>query len=266
MKNNNASFISKNTSYFLRGIAILMVILSHYFEFAMNEVNNKAVASFIMQLGDWGVGIFFFLSGYALYLKYELVNTDKKYIVGRLRNMYLPYLIIATTISLISHSIDSLRSVVRLLIGADYWFVEEILLIYIVFYFVGKLPGKYRVFIMSVFIIAMSLWFYVRGFQNFWYTATWAFALGMIVLKYVRKIRFIRDDFSIDINEPVISFLGKRSIYIYLLHSYIYILVINSQAMENVNWFLKMCISTLITVAISYLLDLMCKLVFRRKP
>lgn len=243
-----------------------MVILSHYFEFAMNEVNNKAVASFIMQLGDWGVGIFFFLSGYALYLKYELVNTDKKYIVGRLRNMYFPYLIIAVTIGLITHSIDSLRSVIRLLIGADYWFIEEILLIYIVFYLVGKLPGKYRIISMSIFIIAMSLWFYISGFQDFWYTATWAFALGMIVSKYVRKIRFIHDDFSIDINEPVISFLGKRSIYIYLLHSYIYILVINSQAMENVNWFLKMCISTLITVAISYLLDLMCKLVFRRKP
>lgn len=265
MENKNVTFISKNTSNFLRGIAILMVISSHYFEFAINEVNSKAVANFIMRLGDWGVGIFFFLSGYALYLKYGSANTDRKYIIGRLANMYFPYLVITVTIGLITHSIDSLRSVIRLLIGADYWFIEEILLIYVVFYLVGKLPGKYRVFIMSIFIIAMSLWFYIRGYQDFWYTATWAFALGMIVSKYVRKIRFIHDDFSIDINEPVISFLGKRSIYIYLLHSYIYILVINSQAMENVNWYLKMCISTLITVAISYLLDLICKLIFRRK-
>lgn len=265
MTDKKTTLFSINTSYFLRGIAILMVILSHYFEWGMDCVGNDKIAHFVMALGDWGVGIFFFLSGYALWLGYGNKKTDKKYIFKRFKNMYFPYILLATIIALINHSIDSPKAVIKLLIGADYWFIAIILIIYVAFYLVGKLPEEYRVLIMTVFILDMSLWLYIMDYQDFWYTANWAFALGMIVSKYEKKIPFINKGFSVDIKDYVFCFLGKISIYIYVLHSFIYMLIAYNPALENINWYIKLLISILITVAISYLAELLCNIIWGRK-
>lgn len=258
------TLFSINTSYFLRGIAILMVIFSHYFEWGADSVGNQSLASFVMSLGDWGVGIFFFLSGYALWLGYGNRNTDRTYIFKRFKNMYLPYILMATVIALINRSIDSPKAVLKLLTGADYWFIVIIIVIYVAFYFAGKLPKEYRVLIMSIFIVDMSLWLYISGYQDFWYTANWAFALGMIVSKYEKKIGFIKN-VSIDIKEPVFSFLGKLTIYVYVLHSFVYMRIINSTLFSALNWYIKLLVAIIVTVAVSYLIDLLLKLVFKRK-
>lgn len=265
MTDSKEKLFSVNTSYFLRGIAILMVIFSHYFEWGADFVGNERIAHFVMALGDWGVGIFFFLSGYALYIGYGTKNTDKVYLFKRFKNMYFPYLLIATVIALINRSIDSPKAVLKLLTGADYWFILIILVIYIAFYLVGKLPEQYRVLIMSVFIIDMSLWLYVSGFQNFWYTANWAFALGLILSKHEKKIPFINKEFSINIKDYAFSFLGKISIYIYVLHSFIYMRVVNAGVLDGMNWYVKLVIAIAITVVVSFAVEMVCKLIFRRK-
>ena len=265
MTDKKTNLFSLNTSYFLRGVAILMVIFSHYFEWGLDLVGNEKIAHFVMALGDWGVGIFFFLSGYALYIGYGTKNTDKAYIFKRFKNMYFPYLLIATVIALINHSIDSPKAVIKLLTGAEYWFIVIILIIYVVFYLVGKLPDKYRVAIMSVFIIDMSLWLCVSGFQDFWYTANWAFALGLIVSKYEKNIPFVTKGFVIDIKDYVFCFLGRISIYIYVLHSFVYMRIMHGTLLENMNWYVKLAIAIVITVVVAFAVEMVCKLLFRRK-
>ena len=265
MTDKKTTLFSINTSYFLRGIAILMVILSHYFEWGIDSVGNDKIAYFVMALGDWGVGIFFFLSGYALWLGYGNKKTDKTYIFKRFKNMYFPYILIATIIALINHSIDSPKAVIKLLVGADYWFIAIILIIYVAFYLVGKLPEEYRVLIMTVFILDMSLWLYINGYQDFWYTANWAFALGMIVSKYEKKIPFSNKGFSIDIKDYAFCFLGRISIYIYVIHSFVYMQIMHISVLENMNWYVKLLIAIFITVLVSYLLMIINEIIFRRR-
>lgn len=265
MTDKKTGLFSLNTSYFLRGIAILMVIFSHYFEWGIDNISSPKAASFVMVLGDWGVGIFFFLSGYALFKGYGTKNTDKEYLFKRFKNMYFPYILIAAVIALINASVDSPKAVIKLLIGADYWFILVILIIYLVFYLVGKLPAEYRVFIMSVFVIDMSLWFYVTGYQDFWYTANWAFALGLIVSKYENRIGFVKRGFVIDIKDYALCFLGKISIYIYVLHSFVYMKVIHISGLEELNWYIRLAIAIVVTVVVAFIIEKLCKLLFRRK-
>lgn len=241
--------ISKNTSYFLRGIAMLMVIFSHYFEWGAQFVGSESVAEFVSKLGDPGVGLFFFLSGYALYLGYgsEDKKTDKTYLWKRFKNMYFPYLLIATVIAVLSNNIEEPKDVIRLLAGADYWFIIIILIIYISFYFVGKLP-KYRVFIMTVFIIDMSLWLYLNEFADFWYTANWCFALGLIWAKMFGN----KECFTLNIKDYVFSFIGRISLYIYVLHTYIYFQIINIESLMKLNWYVQLGIAIGVTIIFAF--------------
>ena len=246
--------ITKNTSYFFRGIAILMVIFSHYFEWGAEHVANAKVAHFIASLGDWGVGIFFLMSGYALYLGYKDRKTDKEYLIKRFKNVYLPYIIIAAIIMIFAGELTDLKAIIRLITGADYWFMVILFIIYIAFYLVGKLPEHYKVFIMTVFIIDLSLWFVVKDYREFWYTANWAFALGMIICKYEGRIGAVKNGFKIDIKDFAFSFLGRISLYIYLLHAFIYFRVVNFPAVteSGMSWYLQLVIALAVTVAVAF--------------
>ena len=234
-----------------------MVIFSHYFEWGVEQVASAKVAHFIASLGDWGVGFFFLMSGYALYLGYKDRKTDKEYLIKRFKNVYLPYFIIAALIMIIAGELTDLNAVIRLITGADYWFMVILFIIYIAFYLVGKLPEKYKVLLMTVFIIDLSLWFYIKGYKEFWYTANWAFALGMIICKYEGRIGAVKNGFKIDIKDFVFSFLGRISLYIYLLHAFIYFRVINSPAVlgSGMNWYLQLIIALVITVAVAFVTE-----------
>ena len=61
-----------------------MVVFSHFFEWREAFKVTGAFARFMTFLGDPGVAVFFFLSGYALFSKYKDKPTDKEYIYKRL--------------------------------------------------------------------------------------------------------------------------------------------------------------------------------------
>ncbi len=267
MEEKKTALISKNTSYFLRGIAALMVILSHYFEWSEANVGNPAFARFMMALGDPGVGIFFFLSGYAIYKSTGEKKTDKTFLWKRFKAVYLPYLLISVVKDI--YRGKSLREydakgIWELLKGGSFWYITVLLIIYLAFYFIWKLP-KYRITILTLFIVDLSLLYLILGYQIFWYDANWAFALGLIVAKYEGSWKFVQNGFSLDIKDYVLCFLGKLSLYIYLLHGFIYLDFINSPKVYNTikNWYVQLVLAILIVVLVSYITDLIFRWLYR---
>lgn len=261
---NYSGIITKNTSYFFRGIAILMVIFSHYFEWGGAYVKSERVLSFIKALGDPGVWIFFFLSGYALYKGWGDKRTNRTYLWRRFKNMYFPYILIALPIAVYSGSLNTAKGAFRLITGADYWFIIVIILIYLAFYFIGKLP-EYRTALMTLFIIDLSLYFKVMGYYEFWYSANWGFAVGLIFSKYEHKLPAFKKGFSVDIKDYLLCFLGKLSIYIYVLHSFIYMRLENIEVFREKieNWYIRLFIVIIVTVIVAYMVDFICKTLFR---
>lgn len=253
--------ISKRLSLFLRGVAILMVIFSHYFEAGYYSVSNPRLAEFVMKLGDPGCWIFFFLSGYALHLKYKDRTTDREFIYKRVLNAYIPYILIAGFIAIYAKELNNPIDFVRLFTGVNYWFMLEIFLLYIVFYLVSKLPVL-RIPIVCAFILVMSFWLYLHGYAEFWYTATWGFGVGMIVAN-VAGVKINESDTSVIKQRSIFSktwyvfynavgFLGSISLYIYMLHMFIYYRIVNNPFFMKLNWGVQDLVSLLITIIISF--------------
>lgn len=258
------NLISKNTSYFIRGIAIIMVVMSHYFAAAESVFGDTLIVRIISSLGDPGVGIFFFLSGYALYKGYENRKPDGKYVLKRFKNTYFPYLVIEFLIILYAGEIDGPKRILHLLLGRDSWFIVTILIFYIVFFFAGKFL-RLKVWLVSVFVLGMTLFLYRMNYAIFWYNVDWCFPFGMIVANISTKIPAVWRGFSIDIKDHVFCFLGKLSIYIFLIHLFVYYRVINFEPVlkAQTNWYILMLISFGITVLLAALIEKMFKLLYK---
>lgn len=270
-------WISKNTSLFLRGIATLMVILSHFFEWSESDIGSIRVAKFVQALGDPGVGIFFFLSGYAMYKSYGQKKTDGQYIIKRLRAVYIPYIVISLIKDIYRKSIGDYDAgkLWELLKGGNLWFITVIMIIYIAYYFVGKLP-EYRVAIMTVFILDLSLFYKIRGYQIFWYDAIWAFALGLIIAEFEacrgKKTETadgasgdIKKEFSIDIKDRLFCLLGRLSLYIYVLHGFLYLEFINAPVVYNNirSYNMRLFISLVIIIVTAWVFELLFKALYK---
>ena len=70
--------IDNRTSKVFRGIAILMVIASHFAGGMYEESFNEALRQWISTWGVYGVDIFFMLSGYGLVKSYQKNGIDKR--------------------------------------------------------------------------------------------------------------------------------------------------------------------------------------------
>lgn len=213
------SVISINTSNYLKGIAMVMVILSHYAEWGFDRFSNSGTAAFLEKLGDYGVGVFFLLSGYGLYTAYGGKKTHIDFLKKRFFKIYLPYVIMALFISAASGGLTKISSLFGILFGIDYWFMLVIFLLYISFFLAGRNP-KYTIIIETGFVIGLSVYFAINHYQIFWYDAIWTFPVGM-TLAYLEK-RFVKKDICIDIEDYMFSFVGKRSLYIYIIHGALY--------------------------------------------
>ena len=245
---------------------MLMVVLSHYFEWGESAITNKGLVAFMSALGDPGVGIFFALSGYALYKGYGdgMKGKGLKYIVSRFKGVYLPYLIIVGAINLFDGTFTDIKSIVRYLTGADYWFMEVIFIIYIAFFVIGYLP-KWRLFILTVFIIDLSLLLYIKDYAVFWYDANWCFALGMLLSKYESKWSVVNKGFSINIKDYVFCLIGQISLYIYILHTFLYrkIMTIMLEKGMEVSWYIRALGVFALTCIVAYLIYSILNLIYK---
>lgn len=84
-----STYFSKSQTDWLRGVAIVGIIYSHYLSI------NASWSWQIGFLGIFGVAIFLFLSGYsAMFSFVNKPNYLKKYIPKRLVRLYIPFIIV----------------------------------------------------------------------------------------------------------------------------------------------------------------------------
>jgi len=181
---------TKNASSSLKGFAIIMVILSHYAEwwswFYPTEGLSADIRMFCSLLGDYGVAIFFMVSGYGMVKSAGKNRIGWKFVSRRLQNVYIPYLAIALIIQLLAGTFD----LINLLTGDDFWFMTVIFMLYIAFMFVwaaAKNP-HIRVLLFTAACAGITQYLYLDGNQVFWYNAVFTFALGTILGTYEKWI------------------------------------------------------------------------------
>ncbi|MDD7026283.1 MAG: acyltransferase [Lachnospiraceae bacterium] len=172
--------IKKETSKTFRGLAIILVVASHYAEW-IGASETGTIGQFIMRLGDFGVDIFFFLSGYGLARAAFKTGINLNFIRRRGISVYFPYLIILTVMELMDgRFLAADKSWFNFFTGFDYWFMRNLFLFYLFFFICWKLR-KMRNLLLAVFVFAYSYYLLMSGRIEFWYVSNIAFVMGAFV-------------------------------------------------------------------------------------
>lgn len=183
-------FFTKEQSLVLRGIGIVLVILSHYAPWYADVLQNEPLVYGVSRFGIYGVDIFFLVSGYGLAKSERRRPVDGQFILKRVRNTYLPYLCIAGGIEIFAGGIRDARRWYKLLTGYDYWFIRNILIFYIAFFCVFALAKKRWLctVLMACIVFGYSWWLVREGRSSFWYVSNIAFVIGIILAQYEEKL------------------------------------------------------------------------------
>lgn len=197
--------IDNRTSKVFRGIAILMVIASHFAGGMYVESFNEALRQWISTWGVYGVDIFFMLSGYGLVKSYQKNGIDKRFVLKRFLNSYVPYILIVGFFALIDKSIDSLRSLINLIIGYDYWFMCVLFALYILFMIFYRI-GKLKEVLLTIGVIAFTYMLWAKGFSPFWELSNGAFLIGVYAATLEERLGEKLKDFIIKTNLAFIGF------------------------------------------------------------
>lgn len=284
----NRVLFTKKTSAWYKGIAIIMVILSHYAEwwslFCEEEGTREMIRYGISRLGPYGVAVFLLFSGYGLSKSAGEKRIGLKFILKRVISVYIPYLIMAFLIEMLSgSSLGDLSA--DFWSGGDFWYMTVMFVLYLAFMAIWFLfqNRHIRAIAIAAVVYIYSNGLYQRGERDFWYISNIAFVIGVWMALYENEILNVKliirmistfisgicfsyaaylsiSDrynpksvwtdagggmqcrilavilFALFVvclastwkySDPVGTFLGKYSLYYYLLHTFLFMWTIN---------------------------------------
>lgn len=190
---------TRNATAWFRGLAIIMVILSHYAEwwswFYAEEGMRELVRLGVSRFGPYGVAIFLLFSGYGLAKAAGNKRVDAKFVLKRVLSVYIPYLVMALLIELLSGGFESFEDVTDVLYGHDFWYMRIMFSFYIAFIVTGIIfvNPHMRAILIMVFTVCYSGYLYYAGKYDFWFVSNIAFALGVILAVYEPYIKKLVD-------------------------------------------------------------------------
>lgn len=180
--------ISRDISRKMRGIAILIVVASHVAEWMLLNGIQFKLLEYISSWGPLGVDIFFLMSGYALVksAKESAKRTGHgfgityRFILKRILAVYIPYIIVETVLYTVDGAWSDGVNIIGFLTGRDYWFMQVIFIMYILFMLIWSLiPGeKVKVGLLAILVLLLTGYFYVSGRRDFWELSNLAFPMG----------------------------------------------------------------------------------------
>ena len=181
--------ISKRVSNLWRGIAILIVIASHYAGWMYVEPVHQAAHDIISTFGPYGVDIFFLLSGYGLTKSAAKKGITLSFVLRRIFSIYVPYLLIVTGINLYIDGFSDIDASgwFKFFTGYDYWYMNILFIFYILFMIIWKLKEVLRLPLMTVAVIAVTVIMFNIGRADFWELSNSAFLIGIYAATIEKK-------------------------------------------------------------------------------
>jgi len=204
-KEKTISLYSRRASTWMKGLAIIMIVLSHFAEwwawFFAEEGIRELLRDGISRCGPYGVAIFLLFSGYGLVKSAGEKRIDWRFVAKRFVSVYIPYLAIVTVINLLGGGFDfkNVGDFGKFLYGDDFWYMTVLFSFYLAFmtiWFMFTDTHK-RAVLMGVFTYWYSRHLYMTGEQDFWYISNIAFLIGTLLALYESYIKKIIDRLGI---------------------------------------------------------------------
>lgn len=204
-KAKNVNLYSRQASTWFKGLAIIMIVLSHFAEwwswFFVEEGNRELIRDGISRCGPYGVAIFFLFSGYGLVKSAGDKRIDWRFVLKRIVNVYVPYLVIVSAIKLLSggFGIESAEDLGKFLYGDDFWYMTVLFSFYLAFMAIWFVVTNRQ--IRAVLMVVFTYWYsnhlYEGGAQDFWYISNIAFASGVLFGLYEPYVKKAMDKVGI---------------------------------------------------------------------
>ncbi len=174
--------ISKTETDAFKGIAAWMVVWTHYTTYLANEGYHLGILNPFSKLGSFGVAIFFFLSGYGLFMSSG--NRLKPYfLTKRIATVYIPLILVQILSFFVLHKGYTGWNMVLYFLGfiEPKWFIINILLFYIVYWLVWHIKGqRKKILSMFIFTIILTVFWLLVGVEDYWYATIVLFPLGIL--------------------------------------------------------------------------------------
>ena len=199
MKLHLRTLLDYDDTYSLKGIAMLMIIIGH----AINGYPRTATGYFYpgwldcLHMELWaamGVSIFFFLSGYGMFLALDRRqgSIDMKYVISKVKRLFVPLLVywvveLITLLIFNRHELTAhiFREIFTFSIHPDVenWFFKVIVPTYIIMFglFLTRMPGSFRVILLFMISAIYILILRKAAFGLWWYNTIIAFPIGALV-------------------------------------------------------------------------------------
>lgn len=202
---------------FLKGFSIITIVLMHYFSNdSLPKLMNTAFS-----IGGTGVHIFFFCSGFGLYMSHmEKPLRFTEFIKKRYFKIYVPYILVVGISALVPYMYDGNRLgaflshlfLYKMFIpeyessfGAQLWYISTLFQFYFVFIFLVKAKeriGNTNAFMVICSVFSLTWWIASawtgiaeeRIWGSFFLQYLWEFALGMVISEHLKNGKEIKID------------------------------------------------------------------------
>lgn len=188
----NGTYLSRENTDCMKGIFALAVLFHHIFQ-QINVLQWYPLKSVMLAMGQWGVSVFFFISGYGLMESFQ--KKGRQYVKDFPKKRILPFygmytliIIIYLVYDILTKNMPHTSNIVRSFfpgggtIVACGWYLQVILLFYILFYFVSNIFQKPRKTAISMVIVQVC-YFVICAFiskDGLTYQSTPAFTVGIL--------------------------------------------------------------------------------------
>lgn len=221
---DNNDYLGVKSTTGLKGFLALGIVLHHLSQWV---TTGEGFSNF-GYMGTYIVSIFFFLSGYGLYVQNERKeNYLDNFLVKRLSKILIPFIFISA-IYLIYRTINGQELSNSFFIDLfkkgstviyNGWFVDIIILMYIFFYISFRVFSNKTIAILvnTVFIIFYIFLAIKLGYGFWWYNSSLPFVLGLVWAKNKENIdRLLNNYYFI----PLVS----ATVLLFVSHQYSFIL------------------------------------------
>jgi len=241
------NFLSLQQSKILQGIAAVGIIFHHLSQYITNYGNEwKGPITIFSSMGILFTTIFFFCSGFGLMQSLKSKpDYLKTFMRKRMPAVLIPFMISnALYLVLVGMYFGSVNSVIESLgclfglrlVNTNTWFLVEIMILYLAFYFTHrfiKKPGK-AMGVMSITVVLMITVSLLLGHDTskdggrwfmgeWWYNTTIFFLAGLFMSRYYEKVlAFLKKHYKWLLPVSIVAFLATFGLEEFVLHTFGY--------------------------------------------
>lgn len=174
----------------LRGLAALAVVVFHYTTFYQQEIGHRQPLGFGFPAGNYGVHLFFLISGFVIFMTLERTRTAMDFVVSRFSRLFPAYWTAMALTAAVVYAIGMPSQQIPVLdLALNLTMVQQIL-------GAEHLDGSYWTLEVELFFYAqMLLWFALGQLKRIhWIVAAW---LAMAVAYAVTEQRHIHFSYTL---------------------------------------------------------------------